>query len=321
MPAETVITTPTGRVRAQFLCPGVARITHGLPQADDFPADRPWLKEVLLPQPAPEAGPDLRVTAADGRVVVTLDGGQVIVAETRPARVGQSWRRSSVVLDISATTIRAGVDRSNEAVSLAFRIEPGEGFYGWGEWFSAFRRERGQVRLHARDAIALLQRRETYSAIPMYLSSRGYALWLLNSHESVWDIDPQRGVLEVKAAGPGADYIVIYGPGFREIIQRYTALTGRPPLLPRWALGLMVTGYPQEAQPVMQARVREHRRRDIPLDALILDYHWEERYHNFRWRRSLFPDPDGLIAELKAQGVRLGLIFTPFLNSRNRPGQ
>ena len=31
---------------------------------------------------------------------------------------------------------------------------------------------------------------------------------------------------------------------------------------------------------------------------IILDYHWEEAFHNFRWRRSLFPDPDRLIAEL-----------------------
>jgi alpha-D-xyloside xylohydrolase len=128
-------------------------------------------------------------------------------------------------------------------------------------------------------------------------------------------------VLEVQAAGPGADYIVIHGPNPRTILSTYTALTGRPPLVPRWALGLMVTGYPQEPQATVLERVAEHRRRGVPLDGLILDYHWEERYHNFRWRSSLFPDPDQMIAALKARGVRLGLIFTPFLNNRNRPIQ
>jgi alpha-glucosidase len=321
MPTETFIDTPAGRVRAQFLCIGVVRITHGVPGAAAFPPDRPWLGEILLPQPPGTAQPDLHVEVREGNLVVADGDGRVVVAEAEVPRLNQSWRRPSVVVDIAATAIRAGIDRSDDAVSLAFRIEPGEGFYGWGEWFNAFRRERGQIRLHSRDAIALMQRRETYSPIPIYLSSRGYALWLLNSHESVWDIDPDKGTLEVTAAGPGADYIVIRGPSFRDILARYTGLTGRPPLLPRWALGLMVTGYPQEPQPVMQARVREHRQRDIPLDALILDYHWEEGYHNFRWRRSLFPEPDALIADLKAQGVRLGLIFTPFLNNRNRPRQ
>ncbi len=318
MAPDTIIDTPGGRVRAQFLREGVVRISHGTMA---FPADRPWLAEVLLPQPPSDADPGLQVTVRDGNVAVADNTGRVIVAEAGPVRVNQPWRRPSVVVDIPATAIRAGIDQSAEAVSLAFRIEPDEGFYGWGEWFNAFRRESGRVHLQSRDAIALLQPRETYSPIPMYLSSRGYALWLLNSHESIWDIMPEQGMLDVTAAGPGADYIVINGPTFRDILARYTALTGRPPLLPRWALGLMVTGYPQEPQPVMIGRVREHRQRNIPLDALILDYHWEEGFHNFRWRRSLFPDPDAFIAQLKAAGVRLGLIFTPFLNSRNRPGQ
>jgi alpha-glucosidase (family GH31 glycosyl hydrolase) len=312
---------PSGRAWAQFLSEGVVRISHSADGAAAFAPDRPWLAEVLLPQPPAETEPSLQVIVRDGNVAVCDRSGRVIVSEAQAPQTDLQWRRPSVVVDIAATAIRAGIDRSDDGVSLAFRIKPGEGFYGWGEWFNAFRRERGRVHLHSRDAIALLQPRETYSPIPIFLSSRGYALWLLNSHETIWAIQPERGVLEVTAAGPGADYIVINGPTFRDILRRYTALTGRPPLLPRWALGLMVTGYPQEQQTVMQARVREHRQRDIPLDALILDYHWEERYHNFRWRRSLFPDPDGLINELKAQGVRLGLIFTPFLNNRNRPGQ
>ncbi len=127
--------------------------------------------------------------------------------------------------------------------------------------------------------------------------------------------------MEIEADGPDADYILIYGPSFKRILETYTALTGRPPLLPRWAFGLWVTSYPQGRQEGVLAHVREHRQRQIPLDAAILDYHWEERFHNFRWRGSLFPDPDGLIEGLKDMGVRLGLIVTPFVNRRNRPLQ
>lgn len=321
MPADQIFETPTGRTRARFLREGVVRITHAEAGAAAFPPDRPWLNEVLLPQPELEGDSGLRVDVRNGLIGVTTSAGGEVLAEARPARLNQRLRRRSVTLDIPATAVRARTDRSDEAVRLAFRIQPGEGFYGWGEWFGAFRRERGRVRLHSRDAIQLLQQRLTYSTIPIFLSSRGYAVWLLNSHESVWDIRPQQGVLDVSAAGPGADYIVIYGPSARDILGRYTALTGRPPLLPRWVLGLMVTGYPQEQQAVVEARVREHRRRHIPLDAVILDYHWEQGFHNFQWRRSIIPDPDALIAALKAQGVKLGLIFTPFLNNHNRPRQ
>ena len=123
------------------------------------------------------------------------------------------------------------------------------------------------------------------------------------------------------ADGAGLDYIVIYGPSFKKILSIYTELTGKPPLLPRWAFGLWLTSYPQEDQDAVLQYVQQHRARGIPLEAVILDYHWEERFHNFRWRQELFPKPDTFIAEMKRQGARLGLILTPFVNQRNRPFQ
>lgn len=319
---EAFFDTPTTRVRVRCLAPNAVRVTHAPLGTASFPADRPWLSQVLLPQPAvPLAQAQLMVGVVNGCVRVSTPAGALVLAEARPARLNQRRVTPSLSVDLPAVEVRVEVDRTGEAVALALAIQPGEGFYGWGEWFDGFRREQGQLKLRIRDAIAMSQQRETYSAIPLFYSSRGYAFWLLNSHASEWNIDPARGVLEIDAAGPGADYVVIHGPALRDLLSTYTALTGRPPLVPRWALGLMVTGYPQEPQDLMVERADEHRRRGVPLDGLILDYHWEERYHNFRWRRSLFPEPDRLIADLKARGVRLGLIFTPFVNSRNRMNQ
>ena len=319
--AEHTLTGPT-RVRVQHLAENAVRITHAPPGARGFPEDRPWLSHILLPPNTPTPlRPTLGVSLHQGLVQIANQAGEVFFAEARPPELARSKRHRSVSVHIPAVAIEPDFTRVTDAVRLALRIEPGEGFYGWGEWFNAFRRECGRVKLKIRDAIAMLQHRETYSGIPVFFSSRGYAFWLLNSHESYWTIDSVRGVMEIEAAGPGADYIVIYGPAYRDLVQTYTRLTGRPPLIPRWAFGLMATGYPQEPQEVVLARVREHRKRQIPLDAVILDYHWEERYHNFRWRHSIIPDPDRLLAELKAQGVRLGLILTPFVNLKNRPGQ
>jgi alpha-glucosidase (family GH31 glycosyl hydrolase) len=311
------------RVRAQFLLPNAVRLTHSQPGAAEFPADRPWIEHVFLPLEPAEDEARLTVQAADGAVHIRTHEGQAVFAEAAPPRFGREARPipPRTVLDIPVVEVRREDDRASDGVSLTLAIGPGEGFYGWGEWFNAFRRERGQVRLRTRDAIAMSQERETYSAIPLFYSSRGYAFWLLNSHPSVWEIDPERGVMQIDAAGPHADYIVIYGPRFKEILQTYTRLTGRPPLVPRWALGLMVTGYPQEHQRVVLERAQAHRQRQLPLDAIILDYHWEERFHNFKWRPSLFPDPPALISTLQSLGYRLGLILTPFINKRTRAFQ
>jgi alpha-glucosidase (family GH31 glycosyl hydrolase) len=321
-PIDSQIITGATQVRVQHLAENAVRITHAAAGATSFPADRPWLKDVLLATQslAPDSA-RLAVTMPGGCVCISDRDGHVIFSEARPPHLAQARQHHSVSVHVAALAIEPDFSRVTDGVSLTVSIAAGEGFYGWGEWFNAFRRESGKVKLKIRDAMPLIQHRETYSGIPIFLSSRGYAFWLLNSHESSWSISPERGVLEIEAAGPGADYIVVAGPAYRDIIQTYTQLTGRPALVPRWALGLMVTGYPQETQGVVVGRVAEHRRRRIPLDAVILDYHWEERYHNFKWRRSIIPEPDQLIAELKSHGVRLGLILTPFVNNKNRAGQ
>jgi alpha-glucosidase (family GH31 glycosyl hydrolase) len=311
--------SPRLSVRVDFPAPNAARICHGEPGAG-FPEERPWIKDVLLPG-LPVERPELQVRLEEGQVVIASPEGRPFFQEARPVQLHQKARRLYGDIDIPKTEIRWGIRRVTEGVKLWLTVTPGESFYGWGEWFNAFQRKAGAVNLRTRDAIALLQGRETYSAIPIFLSSRGYAFFLLNSYASRWRILPEKQQIAIEADGPGADYIVIYGPGFRRIIETYTALTGRPSLPPRWAFGLFVTGYPQEHQAVVEQRVEEHRQRGIPLDSVILDYHWEERFHNFRWRHSLFPDPDGLVKRLRAKGVRLGLIQTPFVNARQRPFQ
>jgi alpha-glucosidase (family GH31 glycosyl hydrolase) len=356
MGADQASLVPPPRLR--WLASNALRITHAA--GGEIPApDRPWLKDVLLPTQPPEQGeeelrveisPEAGIKVPGNKFAVITDpdnkftgitdpgyktgsgnpcpirvlapDGSLLFAEMAPPRL--DMRRLVPYLSIEPTQVRlrCGLRRIQGGVRLRLGIEPGEAFYGWGEQFNAFRRTTGGLRLKIRDAIAQLQGGgETYSAIPFFLSSRGYGFWLLNSHTSRWKIDPSRGVLEIEAEGPGADYILIYGPTFKRILQTYTVLTGRPPFLPRWAFGLWVTSYPQGDQKSVIRHVQEHRKRSIPLEAVILDYHWEEAFHNFRWRRSLVPDPDGLIASLRSLGVRLGLIQTPFVNCRNRPLQ
>lgn len=309
------------RVRARRLGARAVRVTHAVPGVPGFPPDRPWLAHVLAGgEPHEPAAEGLRVGLCGGLVEVLDASGGLVLAEASPPRFGRaaSQPRRALVVDVPATQVRVEDDRSDDAVSLALRIHPGEGFYGFGERFDAFRRERGRVRMRIRDAIAPLQGRETYSALPVFVSSRGYLFWLLNAFPGRFEIDPERGELRIHAAGPNADYVVVHGPRWADLLEAWTELTGRPPLPPRWALGLFATGYPQEPQAVVVERVREHRRRGHPLDAVILDYHWEARFHDFRWRRSLFPDPDALLADLAREGVRVGLIVTPFANRAQR---
>ena len=306
----------------QWLTPSAVRITHLLAEGN-APAERAWVKDVLLPQARVEDGAArFTIEAESGRARARGPQGQVFFEEASPARLNLRRSRFFADLDIPKTELRFGRRQVEAGVQLALKTEPDELFYGWGERFEAFSRRQGDLLLRIRDAISLLQGSgHSYSAIPFFISSRGYGFFLLNSHASRWQTDAKNSALHIEAEGPSAEYILIYGPAYKDILSTYTALTGRPPLIPLWGFGLWVTGYPQENQAAVLNLAQKHRKRNIPLDAVILDYHWEEAFHNFHWRKMLIPKPDSLIAGLGMLGVRLGLILTPFLNARRRPWQ
>ncbi|MEW6264909.1 MAG: TIM-barrel domain-containing protein [Thermodesulfobacteriota bacterium] len=208
---------------------------------------------------------------------------------------------------------------SQAGISLEVDTDVSEAFYGFGEWFNGFRRQSGRLTLHNQESPSFLQHKRTYSAFPLFLSEKGYLLLVLNAHPGEAIINQPPGRLVLNFDGGCLDYIIVYGPSFKRILRDYTGLTGRPPLPPLWAFGLWNTSYPVESQDQTLKRVREHRSRGMPLDVIVLDYHWEEAFHNFKWRRRLFPDPPFLIRSLRENGVKLGLIYTPYINKGGLP--
>jgi alpha-D-xyloside xylohydrolase len=104
-----------------------------------------------------------------------------------------------------------------------------EQLYGWGEQFGAFARTAAGCGCGHQYTVAL-QRHRSYSAVPFFISRRGYGVLLLNASPSRWHIDPRRRTLSVEARSGTADYLVILGETPKEILTVYTGLTGRPPL-------------------------------------------------------------------------------------------
>jgi alpha-glucosidase (family GH31 glycosyl hydrolase) len=270
------------------------RITHKPKIDPDFPENRPWFKDVMMGMQAKVHRCDLSAEMVDDCIQVKDAGGNTLFLESHPAEILEDGR-----------------------MILKFSLEENEGIYGFGEWFNGFRRTNGRLKLTTRESPAILQGHRTYSTLPLFLSYRNYAVFVLNSHSAEVSFARKGKDLTMKFDGPPSDYILIGGRTPKEIICEYTRLTGRPPLLPRWAFGLLVTSYPQETQDKVIKMIAGHRARNIPLDGVILDYHWEQRFHDFQWRKSLFPNPGAFLDRVKKLGIHLGLIFTPFMNHTN----
>jgi alpha-glucosidase len=161
-----------------------------------------------------------------------------------------------------------------------------------------------------------------YVSVPFFLVLRGgrsHGIFLDNTFRSNFDIGHQsEGLLSFGADGGELDYYFINGPDPKSVITRYTALTGRMPLPPRWALGYHQCRYSYYPDSKVRFIAQNFRERRIPADVIWLDIHYLEGFNPLTWDRQRFPDPPGLMADLRRIGLRTVVIIDP--HPKKAPG-
>ncbi|MDP9411012.1 MAG: glycoside hydrolase family 31 protein [Actinomycetota bacterium] len=154
-----------------------------------------------------------------------------------------------------------------------------------------------------------------YTSIPFTLSmTNGVAHGLLfdNTHRVEFDLALEdEGRAYYGAEGGNVVYYVFCGPTPREVVDRYTELTGCTPMPPLWALGNQQCRYSYMDEEEVREVARGFRERDIPCDVIYLDIHYMDGYRVFTWDRERFPDPEKLISDLREEGFRVVTIVDP----------
>jgi alpha-glucosidase len=145
-----------------------------------------------------------------------------------------------------------------------------------------------------------------YASIPFTLvlaEGQAWGFFLDSTTRVEFDLahdDPQRTWF---GAGNGdLIYYVFCGPTPADVLARYTDLTGHTPLPPLWALGNGQSRFSYETAEEVRQIARTFRERDIPCDTVYLDIDTLDGYRVFTWNPVRFPDPEGLLAELRGMG-------------------
>lgn len=199
-------------------------------------------------------------------------------------------------------------------------LSVGECVYGLGERFTPFVKNGQAVDIWNGDGGTSSEL--AYKNIPFYLTNRGYGV-LVNHPEQVSFEVASEKVERVQFSVPGEtlDYFVIYGPTPKEVLERYTALTGRPALPPAWSFGLwlstsFVTDYDENT---VTSFIEGMAERDLPLHVFHFDCFWMKEFHwvNFEWDKRVFPDPAGMLKRLKARGLKICVWINPYVAQRS----
>ncbi|MDW8393773.1 MAG: glycoside hydrolase family 31 protein [Chitinophagales bacterium] len=220
----------------------------------------------------------------------------------------------------------AGMFSSYGSSGVQFRLRQPEWLYGTGSRALDLNR-RGRKLSSYNTAVYGYEKGATTLniSIPFLLSSRGYGVFMDNFSPGTWDLGYSDSLTWSYTAESGLfRYYVVAGPGFPEIVERYTALTGRQPLPPRWALGYFQSRYGYQNETEARSVVQQLRNAQFPLDALVLDLYWFGQpfnMGNLAWDVTRFPTAADMISDFDSMGIKTILITEPYITkvSTNYP--
>ena len=241
-----------------------------------------------------DKGEDWRVEYRDGERLLTQSG----------------WRGMGYV----------DVEGNGRFIHEQLGLGVGENVYGLGERFTPFVKNGQVVDLWHEDGGTSSEL--AYKNVPFYLTNRGYGVFINHPERVSLEIASEKvECVQFSVPGEMLDYCIINGPTPKEVLSRYTALTGRPALPPAWSFGLWLsTSFTTDYdEATVTSFVQGMADRDIPLHVFHFDCFWMKEFHwsNFEWDARVFPDPQGMLRRLKERGLRISVWINPYIAQRS----
>ncbi|HEY9654209.1 MAG TPA: glycoside hydrolase family 31 protein, partial [Crinalium sp.] len=149
-----------------------------------------------------------------------------------------------------------------------------------------------------------------YICIPLYIGLHdqgSYLVFYENSFDARFTFsDVATGTFE---GGALRYYVTVGAPA--QLLERYTQLTGRAPMPPRWALGYHQSHWGYETEEAVRTTYQGFEAHDLPLSVIHLDIDVQVGFRAFTIDPDRFPNLRGFIEELLAHGVQFVTILNP----------
>ena len=329
---------PELRLKIEFITPRTARIrmltTPVVPkdndQADVMFCDG-FKKRMAGATTLAKGGEWLRTTQGADAIEYKTPYGSIAIQKF-PWRIvikdakGRVLTQTRHIIDNDSTQvkllpfsfIKRGSDNSR-SINPVFLLSPGERIYGCGESFTSLNKVGQKVHLSVTDP----QGPETdgmYKPVPFFFSNRGYGMFMHTSAPVTCDFGASYiGADRLFMADEQMDFFVFFGEP-KDILNEYTEITGKSPMLPLWSFGTWmsrITYFSQAEGLDIAAKLRQHR---IPADVIHFDTGWfgVDWQCDYEFAKDRFPDPVKMLKQLAKDGFHTCLWQLPYFTPKNR---
>ncbi len=187
-------------------------------------------------------------------------------------------------------------------INVSFYANEGEKIFGMGQY--------QQPILDIKGCSLELSQRNSQASVPFYVSSLGYGfIWHM---PSIGEVSFGTNITKWSAEmGEEIDYLIIVNDTPREIMEAYMSLTGKPPMMPEYAMGFWQSKLRYWSQKELLEVAQGYKERGIPLSVIVCDFfHWPHQ-GDFKFDLNYFPNPEGMVKELRDMGTELMVSVWP----------
>ncbi|MFO8020815.1 MAG: glycoside hydrolase family 31 protein [Promethearchaeia archaeon] len=188
-------------------------------------------------------------------------------------------------------------------------------FYGFGEKTGPLDKKAEHLIMHGRDLPYKGDTDPLYQNHPYFIHVRkgiAHAVFLDNISKTTFDMgNKNEEEYYFDVATGNLNYYFLYGPTIDEILRRYTELTGRIEMPPKWSIGYHQCRYSYKNEEEIRQITSKFREYNIPCDGIWFDIHYMRGYRCFTFDHERFPDPDAFMDELKQDGFKPVVIVDP----------
>ena len=264
--------------------------------------------------------PDVKVLEQNDEIVLTNYFGAKVSIKKTPFLVTIYNVGGEIICQDDVKHPAMFDDETGEIKATKMRRSEVETYYGFGEKaFAEMPRNSKYIVNWNTDTFGYpVGTDPIYESIPFFYAlydGKSYGLFFNNTFRTYFDMgktSPE--TYSFGASGGELDYFVFTGGkegSPKNVLEDYANLTGKMPLPPLWALGNQQSRWSY----FPESRVREiadgFRKNKIPADVIYLDVDYMNGYRVFSWDKTRFPNPEKMIADLKAEGFKTVLIIDP----------
>ncbi|MCR5830226.1 MAG: family 31 glucosidase [Lachnospiraceae bacterium] len=255
-------------------------------------------------------------TITNGRIKATVNFAGVIsfyrddrlILREYFRSYGGTLSRESRCLKIVNREWKGIIGGSEYALNAKFEANKGEKIFGMGQY--------QQDSMELKGCVLELAQRNSQISVPFALSSLGYGfLW---NNPAVGRVTFGKNYTEwVARATKEMDYWITAGDTPKEILENYTAVTGRAGEFPEDLMGLWQCKLRYRTQEEVLEVARKYKAEGIKIDMIVIDFfHWTVQ-GDWKFDEKYWPNPKAMVDELHSMGIKVIVSVWPSVDRRS----